>query len=197
MTEIERNKALIEKYPFLLPRSVWTDEPFDDYDYSYTEIDSLPNGWRIAFGEMMMEEIGESLAKTGNLETFRFDQIKEKYGQLRCYNHGGNEEVDNIIEKYSNLSENICIICGKPDVYMTGGGWICPICKECWENDKYHKKPYEEVIDTEHDTGRMADKMRWRTSNPDGSGWVEHELDISETAKKIRKRWEEKCASSK
>ncbi len=182
---IQKNKELCSLYPFLVPRNVWTDEVADGYDYSWTEMDMIPTGWRIAFGEMMMEEIAEALKKTGNLETFRFDEIKEKFGSLRVYTHGGNEEVDEIIDNYSYLSENICIVCGKPDVYMTSRGWIYPCCRECWE--KREKPPYSQSIEGED---RMADTRIFRRSSPETGEWVEHVVDISETANKIRERWE-------
>lgn len=47
----EYNKQLVEKYPFLLPRNRWTGKVQEDYDYSYTELDGMPDGWRKAFGE--------------------------------------------------------------------------------------------------------------------------------------------------
>ena len=49
--EKEYNKQLCEKYPFLLPRNRWTGLVHPDYDYSYTELDAMPTGWRKAFGE--------------------------------------------------------------------------------------------------------------------------------------------------
>lgn len=61
MASKEENKALIERFPFLLPRNRWTDEIPDDFNYDYTELDAMPNGWRIAFGEQMCEEIAEAL----------------------------------------------------------------------------------------------------------------------------------------
>ena len=39
---VEQNRALCKKYPFLLIR---------DGEYRFTELDDLPDGWRIAFGE--------------------------------------------------------------------------------------------------------------------------------------------------
>lgn len=39
-----KNKKLVKKYPFLLPRNVWTGEVSEDYDYSYTQADALPSG---------------------------------------------------------------------------------------------------------------------------------------------------------
>ena len=190
----EKNRELCRKYPFLLPRNVWTDKLPDDYDYSWTELDALPDGWRMAFGEMMMEDIAEALKKSGNLETFRFDQIKEKWGSARLYYHGGNKEVDEIIENYSCLSENICMVCGKPDVYMTVKGWIYPCCKECWEKNKHNHLPYEDSVDGE---ARMADTRRYRRYSPGTDGFEDVEVDISGLAERIRKEWERRCASSK
>ena len=51
--DIIRNKKLIKKYPWLIPRNRWTDKIPNDYDYSWTELDSMEDGWRKAFGEMM------------------------------------------------------------------------------------------------------------------------------------------------
>ena len=50
---IESNHKLIERFPFLIPRNRWTGKVPEDYDYSYTELDSMPDGWRKAFGEQM------------------------------------------------------------------------------------------------------------------------------------------------
>lgn len=85
---IEYNKALVEKYPFLLPRNRFTDEVPDDYDWTYTEMDSMPNGWRKAFGDQMLREIKEELLKFNFLDEYRILQIKEKYGTLRWYDGG-------------------------------------------------------------------------------------------------------------
>ena len=61
----ESNQKLIERFPFLMPRNRWTGEVPEDYDYSYTELDSMPDGWRKAFGEQMCEDIREELAHAG------------------------------------------------------------------------------------------------------------------------------------
>lgn len=192
---IKKNKDLCKKYPFLLPRNDFTDKVPDDYDYSYTEIDAIPEGWQIAFGDMLIKELGDSLRRTGNHKSFRFDQIKEKWGSLRIYHHGGNDKSERIIEKYSTLSENICMLCGKPDVYMTNRGWLYPCCKECWENNERHTNiPYEDNIEGE---AQMVDKMRWRSYIPGDDDFVDNEIDISETAEEIRKRWKKRCENSK
>lgn len=85
---IEYNKALIERYPFMRPRNVWTGEAIEDYDYSWTLADDIPDGWRIAFGDQMLEELREELIKFDYLNDYRPLQIKEKYGTLRWYDAG-------------------------------------------------------------------------------------------------------------
>lgn len=185
----ERNKELCKRYPFLIPKD-WEGKVPKDFDYSYTEWDALEDGWREAFGDLLLEEIRESLVKTGNLKTFGIDQLKEKWGSMRLYYHGGNDEVDEIIEKYSHLSENICMICGKPDVYMTNKGWIFPCCKECWEANKRNTNiPYEDFIEGDN---KMSEKMVWRTYSPEYEQYDDREYDISETANKIRENWRKK-----
>lgn len=69
----EYNKALIVKYPFLLPRNRWTDKVAEDYDYTYTELDAMPRGWRIRFSEEMVEEIKEELLRCS---TYKYSRDK-------------------------------------------------------------------------------------------------------------------------
>jgi hypothetical protein len=96
------NKELIERYPFLIPRNVWSGKIVENYDYDnpdYILLDDMPDGWRKAFGEQMCEEIREELIKAQErdpeggyddgdkvvpyLQGYYPIQIKEKYGQLR------------------------------------------------------------------------------------------------------------------
>lgn len=79
------NRELVNKYSWLLPRNRWTDNTPEDYDYTYTELDSMPEGWRIAFGDQMIEEIHQQLVKFNYVAKFRITQIKEKWGGLRFY----------------------------------------------------------------------------------------------------------------
>lgn len=84
----EYNRALVKKYPFLLPRNRFSDEVPKDYDYSFTELDDLAEGWRLAFGEDICREIKEELVKYDALDSYRVTQIKEKFGSLRWYDTG-------------------------------------------------------------------------------------------------------------
>ena len=134
----ETNKKLVEEYPYLLPRNVWTGEVVDGYDYSWTELDNVPMGWVELFLHMC-EEIREPLIQANYIDEFRFLQIKEKYGSLRAYTTGAPEEVHNIINKYEALSQRTCVECGKPATKISQG-WICPYCDECAEKLSQRRK---------------------------------------------------------
>ena len=193
---IEENKKLIERYPFLLPRDGWNDTVREDYDYSYTELDSMPEGWRKAFGNMMMEELREVLVEENFLDGFRILEIKEKWGELRLYTNYHNDKIERIIKKYSTLSKNICIHCGRPDTRMTGGGWYSPICEECHEKQQqelkekfgYKKIPYSEIV-CKNDKGIMSDRFIW-VNNFKGKD-VETTYVFPETVEEIRRKWNE------
>lgn len=123
----EQNKILIEKYPWLCPY-------VEDFDYSCTLLDAMPDGWNYTFGEQMCEEILEAL-KLDNIpvEQYKVLQVKEKYGSLRWYDNGG-KHVDEVLRKYENISEQICCRCGKPATHYSTG-WILYWCKDCIEGD--------------------------------------------------------------
>lgn len=98
----------------------------------YTELGALPSGWRKAFGLQICRELKRALLEDGGrkrLNSYRIDQIKEKYGELCWYDHGGNEETNKIIAKYEYISQHTCIECGKAADYVTKG-WVEPYCKK-------------------------------------------------------------------
>lgn len=155
------------------------------YDGSFNWYDSIPKGWRIAFGEMMVKEI-DDVVKKNNIEVggdfgFRILEIKEKWGELRVYCGTYEEEIERIIDNYSVLSGNICISCGKPDVPYTKG-YILPICKECFDKD--YSGDYE-VSTCECTNPRMVDS--YTVHRNDGNVTY----SVKELADRIRERWKE------
>lgn len=191
-----RNKELCERYPFLIPRNDWTGEIcWVNKKFDNTLADDFPRGWWKAFGLQLCEELREDLIKCNYLNEFRFFQIKEKFGQLRAYT--GSLPIESnahrIIDKYSYLSENICIGCGKPDVPMLYDGWYSPYCFDCHRKKYYNiKKPIDQVK-VEYDN-YICDKQHWMSNtytvrhySKDGD-WDET-IDISDTAKLIRDNW--------
>lgn len=145
----EENKRLCDTYPFLIPfnrfsgkrincseKGFWPGDPDEmppEWDYEYTELDDMPDGWRIAFGEQMCFEIKQALLDEGGeklLDEYRVDQIKEKYGYLRWYDNFSTERTRAIVDKYEVISSRTCIKCGKPATKLSRG-WIAPWCDEC------------------------------------------------------------------
>lgn len=133
---IRENKKLCKQYPFLIPWNRFTGklitESMERYDWSWTELDSMPDGWRKAFGIQMCDEIRESLVEVNDLNRWRIVQMKEKYGRLLIYDNGAMVgcRVHDIERKYEALSEKTCVVCGKPATRITLG-WICPYCDDC------------------------------------------------------------------
>ena len=65
-------------------------------------------------------------------------QIKEKFGTLRYYVTGANDEQYKVIEEAEQLSEVTCEECGSTGdhVKTQGPGWIRTICRpECKDKD--------------------------------------------------------------
>ena len=136
----EKIKKLIERYPFLMPRNVWTDEVDEDYDYSYINgIEEIPQGWEKLFLQLC-EDIRQPLIDADYLDKFRFNQIKEKYNRLECYNNGVPEAasvVQEIIDKYSMMASYVCTVCGRPATYETHG-YVASYCDDCWKDYVRH-----------------------------------------------------------
>lgn len=172
-----------KKYPWLRLRDLYSGE----IDTEHDAMDDMPTGWRKAFGSMMCEELDAAIKAAGWEDEFIFEQVKEKFGELRIYCSHSNREVNEIINKYEVLSNNICIHCGKPDVPMINVmGWIRPSCGDCY-NKLTHciADTYEMLSECEDDC--MSDS--YKVTRYSREGRVETVYDISETAEKIRKEY--------
>lgn len=124
------------RYPFYKSRNVWSDK-FLGYDSTW--YDAIPEGWRKAFGKQLSKELKIALKKDGILKTFRFMDIKEKWGELCLYNNGVGNNTDRVITKYEKMALAYCIHCGKPVRYVTHG-YITYICEECSKKELWGRK---------------------------------------------------------
>ena len=125
------NKILIEKYPWLKIKNYQNFDPYPE-EYDWTWLDDMPEGWRIAFSEQMCKEIQEELERIDYVDKYRIVQVKEKYGGLCWYTDPvpAKSKLEYLKHKYENLSEDICIECGKPATLISKG-WIEPYCDDC------------------------------------------------------------------
>ena len=129
------DKQLIEEFPFLecQPENDWCYGNSDDINWFH----NLPKGWE-QLGLKMFSEIKDCLVKYNiPLECFIIQQLKEKWGELRLYwalkcpaKKECIKEIDDIVDKYEDVSYNTCIECGKQAKYVTLG-YILPYCENC------------------------------------------------------------------
>ena len=71
---------------------------------------------------------------------------------------------------------------------MTYTGWQIPLCKDCFDNHVNDTREYDQVISSQ-EKPQMANEMKWRTYSNESKKWIEHSIDISKTAEKIRENW--------
>ena len=57
-------------------------------------------------------------------------QVKEKFGTLRFYAHGGDEYISGLITMAESMSSRICELCGNRGKIIDDG-WITTRCDSC------------------------------------------------------------------
>lgn len=180
-----RNKKLVKKHYWLMPKNVWTGKIPKDYDYTYINWGCSP-GWEKAYGNMYMKELGDEIKRIGQKD-FMILQEKEKYGRHELYTNGTSEKAHEIIDKYEFISEHVCYFCGRPDTHVTDMGWILPVCPKCYEKKwrRSSKYKYDEVICDEN--SRIPNTYKVTRFSKEGDKTIEY--DIKDTVDKIRIRW--------
>lgn len=162
-----KNFFFLLKYPFYREHNRWTGKFMG---YKYTEYDSIPNGWQIAFGKQLSEDIKkagkESRKRLKKHLSWRkmlyWEQIKEKWGEL-CLYASATTEIRAVLDRYEMMSSCYCIECGKPARYLTKG-YVSFLCEDCMikdikSGDKYRDEPLDEKgIQEELSSHRLTKK---------------------------------------
>jgi len=144
---MKTEKELLSLYPWLHPINVVTNQKieFSQNDKLWTELFSLPVGWRIAFQDELVFEL-DNLLKESNIKDYIVLSIKQSNGKLdwrdNFKSHNVRKELkqkyDNLFVKYSQLSSKTCMFCGKNAI---GNILIHPTCQECQvEKNQGHEK---------------------------------------------------------
>ena len=130
----------------------WKDYQHDlreDFANNFVDaIDGIPDGWIKSFMPQLRDELFKACGAYA--DEIMFYQIKEKYGQLTVYWNFPDKDyytdldnkdieeiiptIQSIIKKYTEISKNTCIVCGKAATHMTAG-YIVPLCDSC--EDKF------------------------------------------------------------
>jgi hypothetical protein len=88
----------------------------------------INDGW-LPLIEQLSYDIEQALKKDPC--EFQVTQVKEKYGGLRFYYFGGNDEISKLVDKAEDESYKICEKCGSGDNVTQTKGWIVSLCKRC------------------------------------------------------------------
>lgn len=138
-----KNLIFLARYPFMWATNRWTGKKIFP---TFTEYDSIPKGWRKAFGKQLLKDIKKALKEDkkefGKKTQIHWLQIKEKYGALVMY-ATSSERVDKVFSYYEDLSLCYCINCGKPVRYSTSG-YILFLCEQCFNEHMQRMKRNDE-----------------------------------------------------
>lgn len=107
-------------------------EPFNPMAFGF----ECGDGW-FKIIRNLSGQIYSHLAKKGkkHLNDFQVSQVKEKYGTLRYYYYGGDEQIDKWVNEAEKASETTCEECGA-DGKTRGKGWYTTLCLRHWKEYK-------------------------------------------------------------
>ena len=110
----ELSEKIIENSPKIFPKDFY----FECFD-----------GWFNLINQLSID-ISKVVEEESNTD-FKVAQIKEKFGGLRYYYHGGcaSSKIDELIGVAEAVSYSICEECGAPGE-IRKGGWIRTLCDE-------------------------------------------------------------------
>ena len=150
-TELQRK--LILEFPqfFTTDRKIHIGEnPEEELNELLTQEEIvLPIQFGVECGDgwfMLLEQLMRSVESHLNPENswprkeripLQIDQIKEKFGGLRFYYHGGDNEVRGMVNLAERLSYSICEQCGSTKNVTQTKGWIITLCEDSM---KIHNK---------------------------------------------------------
>ena len=144
-TELQRK--LILEFPqfFSTDRKIYTGEDFaEEMSELLNQKEMvLPIQFGVECGDgwfMLLQQLLKSIESHLNPEytwprkeriPLQIDQIKEKFGGLRFYYHGGDTEVSGMVRLAERLSYEICEECGSTNNVTQTNGWIVTLCENC------------------------------------------------------------------
>ena len=114
-----------------------------NFDLFEETMKALPND---EFKEKRLGEIvaGDFRPVPESIPQVTLDQVKEKFGTLRFYYSGGDDEISGMVRMAESMSGVTCEGCGNPGE-RRGGGWVHTYCTPCEEaREQTRSKEMEE-----------------------------------------------------
>jgi hypothetical protein len=114
-------EILFNKYPKIF-------ELMTDNYYSIST--SIPKGW-INIIDLLCESIQNHTDNINNsnkhlppVSQTVVEQIKSKYGGLRFYYHGGDNNIEGMVNFAETIANHTCEVCGKSGELINQNGWL-------------------------------------------------------------------------
>lgn len=189
-----RNKRLVKKYGNWIRVRWWNRHKmrYDFADNYLNEYDAFGGGWGMLW-RMLIADLNPLIHKYNLQDTFQFEEIKEKYGEIRVYHNCCIQEISDLIDSYAAISSNVCQWCGRPDSAVSKGGWVECQCKQCYEkywSKRGYDKKYEEDFNTDPEKCKIAESYIYRRFSKEGSR--DFEIDLTDITDRYRKKWNNK-----
>jgi len=118
----------------------------NDYLKKYTIIQPDPTlrnnlmafGFEIGEGWMslvieLLDKIQHLVDNNPEYSELQVIQVKEKFAQLRVYLNYYYEEIEDLIEEYTEKSVHVCEVCGETGETRNLHGWYMTLCDKHYE----------------------------------------------------------------
>lgn len=131
--KLETIEDLFEKHPRIFKLM---EDPY------YSISSDLPPAWLKTVDSLCgciqeyIDNINQNNKHLDPVDQVVCEQVKEKFGGLRFYYHGGDKKCDGMVEMTEYLTWNICQNCGSDEDVQTTEGWIFRLCKNCMNERK-------------------------------------------------------------
>lgn len=150
-------ERLKKDYPYLCEDITYEAQSGNMVAYTVDWLEDLPEGWHNIFLSQYCDKINEVLGD--NQEAFHIEQLKEKFGEIRCYwsldpdKFENAEAYDSAFDKLMNLTDDIenlsyetCCYCGAKAT-VRSKGYILPYCDSCKEKRLSPTAQYIKISD--------------------------------------------------
>lgn len=152
----ELEQYLIKKYPKIYTE-IGSDQPFALFGFECND------GWfrLILWLSKYIQEYTDMHNKWAEkfpnenhkpVPQVKIMQVKEKFGTLRYYYHGGDEKISAVVDFVEMISANICESTGKTDnIGHNKSGWIKTHHKDLTKGNDFYPNDDEElrkILDT-------------------------------------------------
>lgn len=154
--EITLNE-LKRDYPYLCEDITYEAKSGNMVTCTITWLEDLPEGWQQLFLSTYCEKVNEILGN--HKDAFRISQLKEKFGEVRCYwdldpdkfenIEGYNEAYEKLMAATDDIEEasyKTCCCCGAKAT-IRSRGYILPYCESCRQKRLSHTAQYVKISD--------------------------------------------------